>query len=384
MGRRILYVDIICFTVSVERAADPLLRSWPVAVAPQARGREVVLAASYEARREGVEAGMPVKKALSRCPGLKLVNPDPGLYAKASRALIRVLAEFSPIVEPARPGHAYLDMTGTDRLFGDPLDTAARIRREVKKRLDLEGSVGLAANKMVSHAAADHIKPEEACSVPCGDEKDFLAPLDVSLIPEVKDNPGAVWSRLRGLNIIRIGELAGLTRPQLKAVFGVLSEVLYARARGIDLRPVCPTSNRADIREVGVMDEDTNDRDLLTSRLINMVSRVGYKLRKGGLKAGRLDLSVLYSDYREMRYRTRLGYPSDLDRDLIHAGRGLLEKAFERRIRVRSMELTLRELTCPPAQGSLFDGRASRQRALQSSIDRLKGRFGEGVVGYGR
>src|SRR5919106_1712909 len=151
--RSVLFIDPPAFRTTVEELVAPALRTRPIVVAPPGADRAVVLALSSEARRAGIQRGMPVRLAQKRCPDLVLLPPNPRLYARASRALLEVLRLYAPVIEPHGYGHAFLDLTGTGRLFGPAVDVAARVQREVRKRLHLPLSVGVAANKLVSQAA---------------------------------------------------------------------------------------------------------------------------------------------------------------------------------------------------------------------------------------
>src|SRR5262245_35424654 len=150
MSRSVLFIDPPAFCTSVEGIVAPALRTRPVAVAPPGADRATILALSSEARLAGLKQGMPVRHAIKLCPDLVLLAPNPRLYARASRALHEVLRIYAPVIEPRGYGHAFLDLTGTGRLFGPAVDVAARVQREVRERLRLPISVGIAANKLVS------------------------------------------------------------------------------------------------------------------------------------------------------------------------------------------------------------------------------------------
>src|SRR5919107_1562191 len=151
--RSVLFVDPPAFCTALEGLVAPALRTRPLAVAPPGADQSTILALSSEARLAGLRRGMPVRIAQRRCPDLIVLPPNPRLYARASRALHEILRIYAPTIEPRGYGHAFLDLTGTGRLFGAPQDVAARIRREVSERLRLTVSVGVATNKLVSQAA---------------------------------------------------------------------------------------------------------------------------------------------------------------------------------------------------------------------------------------
>ncbi|MBK6781775.1 MAG: hypothetical protein IPG75_19890 [Gemmatimonadetes bacterium] len=158
MTRSVLYVDPPAFCTTVEGLVAPALRSRPVVVAAPGADRATVLALSFEARRAGITRGMPVAEARKRCPDVIIRPPNPQLYARASRALDEILRRYAPVIEPKGYGHAYLDLTGTGRLFGPAVDVALRIQREAAQRLRLPLAVGGAQNKLVSAAAAEVAK----------------------------------------------------------------------------------------------------------------------------------------------------------------------------------------------------------------------------------
>jgi DNA polymerase-4 len=151
--RSVLFVDPPAFCATVERLVAPALRHRPIAVAPPGAERATVLALSAEARGAGIVRGMPVLKARKLCPDLVLLAPNPRLYARASHALHEILRIYAPVIEPRGYGHAFLDLTGTGRLFGPAVEVAERIRRESVARLGLPLTVGVAINKLVSEAA---------------------------------------------------------------------------------------------------------------------------------------------------------------------------------------------------------------------------------------
>ncbi len=181
---QVVHLDVADFAVAVERVVDPGLQGRPVIVAPDAP-RALVSTLSAEARREGIRRGMEVREALRRCRSARVIRPNEPLYARAFRAVGEVAARFSPVQEPRSPGRIYLDITGTGRLFGTPLDLAARLRKELTARLRLAAAVGVAVNKLVSRVAADLTEPAGLLDARAGDEAPFLAPLQGGRRPAV-------------------------------------------------------------------------------------------------------------------------------------------------------------------------------------------------------
>jgi DNA polymerase-4 len=348
---------------------------------------------------------MPVRIAQRLCPDLVLLPPNPQLYARASRALHEILRTFAPTIEPRGYGHAFLDLTGTGRLFGPAHDVAARIRRESKERLRLPLSVGIASNKLVSQAAirADRRTGEDRIDdggaeqlwVPAGHEQGFLAPQPLDVLPELD---GKVRSRLDDYQLELIGEVAAIPENALCAVFGNAGSLLSARARGIDPRPVLPPEHRAEFHLSHTLATDTNDLGVVYPLLRLMSQRLGHRLRRRGLTARRLRLEVTYADYTGAVRATPLA-AAVLDVELWEAAQRAYVSAVSKRIAVRTLSLTLDRLAETEAQLELWgteeptgeegDHIPSGQEwsgpfALQHAIDRIHTRYGARALTRGR
>jgi DNA polymerase-4 len=334
----------------VEELAAPALRTRPIVVAPPGADRAVVLALSSEARRAGIRRGMPVRQALKLCPDLVLLPPNPALYARASRALHQILRVYAPVIEPRGYGHAFLDLTGTGRLFGPAIDVAARVRREVRERLRLPLSVGVATNKLVSQAATAVVKPEPLLEVPGGTEAGFLAPHSLDVLPDLHPR---MRSRLDDYQLELIGEVAAITETALCAVFGGAGRTLRARAHGIDPRPVLPPEQQLEFHLSHTLATDTNDLGVLHQLLRVMSERLGRRLRHRGLAAGRLRIVELWE-----------------------AARRAFTLANAKRLAVRNVALTLDRIVEAEAQLELWgvtvgrtDGRTGGQEGFGASVD---------------
>lgn len=390
--RSVLFVDPPAFCATLEGLVAPGLRARPLAIAPPAADRATVLALSAEARLAGLVPGMPVRMAQRLCPDLVVLPPNPKLYARASRALHEILRVFAPTIEPRGYGHAFLDLTGTDRLFGPPQDVAARIRREAAERLRLPLSVGVAANKLVSQAAirADRRGAgpadgwtegslEELLYVPPGSERKFLAPQPLDVLPELESSMRA---RLDEYQLELIGEVASISESALCAVFGRQGRMLRSRAQGIDSRPVLSPEQQSEFRVVHTLTSDTNDLAVLHPLLRLLSERLGSRLRRRGLTAGRLRLEATYTDYTTVSRTLPLG-DALLDSELGTAARRALALANTKRLAIRSLALTLDQLMQVDTQLELWTGTPAREEAaqpgpvaLQHAIDRIRARYG--------
>jgi DNA polymerase-4 len=378
-------------------------------VAPPGADRATILALSVEARLAGLVRGMPVRKAQRLCPDLIVLPPNPRLYARASRALHQILRVFAPTIEPRGYGHAFLDLTGTARLLGPPQDVAARIRREVNERLGLPLSVGIATNKLVSQAAikADRhalsgangavgwsgarAASESQLYVPSGEERDFLAPQPLEVLPEL--DPG-MRTRLEDYQLELVGEVAAIAESALCAVFGREGRTLRARAQGIDPRPVLSPEQQSEFHLVHALANDTNDLSVLHSLLRMMSERLGRRLRQRGLTAGQLRLKATYADYtasaRSVPLRAAI-----LDAELWDAARRAFALANTKRLAVRAVALTLERLIETEAQLELWAGKTvsgeagkpqhtnEESSALQHALDHIHSRYGANALRRG-
>lgn len=381
MPRTVLYVDPPAFCTTVEQVVAPALRRRPLAVAPPGAERATVLAVSREAAAAGIRRGMLVRLARRICPDLHLLPPNPRLYARASRALHQVLAVYAPVIEPRWYGHAFLDLTGTERLFGPAVDVAERIRRETAERLRLPLSVGIATSKLVSEAAtragrSDVLaSPLWPLSVPPGTEAAFLAPCHVAVLPEV---PDPIRRRLDDYQLDLIGQIAAIPEADLCAVFGRAGRSLRNGARGIDPRPVLSPEVRAEFQAGHTLATDTNDLGLLHALLRRLTERLGRRLRQRHLAARRLALAVDYVDHMGTTRSVPLREAA-LDGELWEAARRALALALVRRTAVRHVTVTVDRLVEADLQLDLWDPPAPpRTVRLQQALDRARGSGGSG------
>ena len=382
MDRSVLYVDIATFPIAVERVVAPALRGRPVVVVPPGSARAPILAASLEAEGEGIRTGMPMQAALARCPDLRVLPTNEPLYRRAAAAVLSLLGGYTPLLEPSIPGEAFLDLTGTKRLFGDAKDTAARIRTEIDLRLRLPATVGVATNKLVSRVAARVIRPDGLCDIFPGSESSFLAPLPVILLPEAESAPA---DRFEDLGIALVRDLLVLTQPQLRIAFGWRGERLRRQALGIDDAPVLPPESTLSIAEEETLAEDSNDEAILLRVLLRLCERVGARLRPLGLTPQRLRVTLRYAGALTASRDGRLTTPTGIPLRLFAAARDLMARARGRRERVRWIELRLLRLARAARQLSLFSPEAlAGPDTLAEAIERIRGRFGEASIVMGR
>jgi DNA polymerase-4 len=385
LHRHIIHIHISAFSIAVARVFRPELRERPVAVAPARSERALILSASLEAQKEGVFKGMPLSKAKKSCPALMVLPPDPGLTKKACETLARVVAQYTPLWEPARPGHVYLDVTGTERLWGGAKETACRLREEIKGRMSLTGTVGVAGNKMVSNIASRIIPSSGVMDVDPGREGPFMAPLKVGVVPGIGRFRKKVL--LEELSITRVRELVALDMGSLKLVFGRQSFVIHQRALGIDPTPVCPAPEKPMVSEEVTLAQDENDDQKLLGTLYGLVEKCALGMRKRALFPAKAGLLIRYSDQMEVRRQIKLSLSSFWDFDLYTPLETLFLNACKRRVRVRFIRIRFWDFSYSSAQLSLFHAPSpalEKRYMVIQALDRIRERHGEGVIKYGR
>ncbi|TMD33153.1 MAG: DNA polymerase IV [Chloroflexi bacterium] len=378
----ILHVDLDAFFAAVEQRDRPELRGRPVIVGgggPTDRG--VVSTASYEARVFGVRSAMPLRTAAALCPNAVFVPVDGAKYLAVSSEVMTILRRFTPRVEPVSIDEAFMDVTGSQALFGDGESIGRQIRSAIADELALTASVGVATTKLVAKVASDLRKPDALVVVPPGDEAAFLAPLPITRLWGV----GArMADDLRELGVMTIGELASLDATLLERRFGKNGAALAARARGLDADPVADRAPAKSIGHEHTFDIDTSDPEVIERTLLAMAEGVAGRLRATGVKAATVTVKIRDSAFRTVTRQRTLPDPTDLTEPIWRAALELARPEV-RGLRVRLLGVTASNLG-QRDQLSLFSGdgigtgREERGRRLVEAEDEIRRRFGERAV----
>ncbi|MCP4094024.1 MAG: DNA polymerase IV [Planctomycetes bacterium] len=382
--RSILHVDLDAFFVSVERVLDPRLNGRPVVVGGPPEGRGVVAAASYEARQYGVHSAMPMGQALRLCPDLVRVGGSHGMYSRASKAVFDLIGGYTPLVEKVSVDEAYLDLSGTHHLFGNALDAADKMRREVKERLRLDLTVGASSNRLVSKVASGFAKPCGLFDVRPGQEPRFFSPLPIKVMPGI----GPVTAkRLHDFHIDELGVLASTERWFLEEVFGSYGPSMQRRAHGVDETPVCPPWERPERKSLGherTFAEDTDDLKVLRGRLQRLLEQSCAQLRSEGLLARTLSVKLRYADFVTETRDLTLPQPSDHDLEWWEVAEQQLERMLKkRRTLVRLLGVRFSGMERGFWQGGLFEQERVVQRGRIAVLDKIRSKYGEKAVQSG-
>lgn len=394
MDRQIAYFQIPSFEIALARRQDSALRHWPVAIAPTHNARACLREVSQEAYDDGLRPGMPVEVARQLCPAIHLLPSNPVRIDTAQRNLQRIVAEFVPVWEPVHPGHLFLDLTGTRRLFGPAIDAAVRIEREIIRREQLAGVLGVGTNKFVSRMAATVVQPPELCEVRPGLEPNFLAPLHVSLLPRLPESSTKLTLvLLDDLNLHTLGAIAETPLSHLELVLGPSATLLHDWARGVDPSPVLPAVQHPNVERSIVISPDEIDDAQLLGSLYHLLEHLCRTLRGQGRVCRHLQLTIRHSDHVEISKHQFLDPGTWWESDLYPHLKGLFFRCFRRRVRLRTMTVRVDHLESPAhqwgAQLSLFDDERKtfvqheRAHRLTLALDRLRTRFGEQAIQRG-
>ncbi|MEA3466893.1 MAG: hypothetical protein U9R57_01555 [Thermodesulfobacteriota bacterium] len=383
--RSIIHLNITDFAVAVERIQDSSLKKVPVIVAPARAARALVYDMSEEAYQDGVRKGMRLNVARKYCRQAQIIHPHPTLYRRAMAALVKRVLCYTPLVEQGKEdGHLFMDVTGTHRLFGPAPDIAWRLRKQLLSDLGLDPVWSLASNKLVSKVASRMVRPFGEVIVGTGEEHSFLAPLPVSMLPGLRPEEMGL---LADFNLQRIGQVAKLSLKQLQVPFQKRSAYLYDASRGRDRTAVFPgrTTSTQIVRE-HVFAEDTGTYTEIQSILTMLIHEVGRSLRRQGMLGRRIGVCLTYSDGKStIRQATGKG---GSDNDFLLRGLALtaLDRAWQRRVRIRRFALICDRLIPRSRQRTLFvlqTSREQQQEKIMDAMDTVCNRFGNGSIYLG-
>jgi DNA polymerase-4 len=372
----ILHVDLDAFFAAVEQRDRPELRGKPVIVGgggPDQRG--VVSAASYEARKFGVNSAMPLRTAGRLCPQGVFLPVDGRKYQSVSREVMAILRRFTPQVQPISIDEAFLDVTGSRALFGDGEAIGRTIKETIRGEVGLTASVGVATTKLVAKIASELRKPDGLVVVPPGDEAAFLAPLPISRLWGVG---GKTAEALRDFGVVTIGDLAALPPDALVRRFGKHGGSLVDRAVGRDPDPVATGDPAKSIGHEHTFDVDTANREVIERTLLGMADGVAWRLRASGLKAVTVALKLRDSSFTTITRQISLDVPADLTEPIYEAAVTLLRRELHGQ-RIRLVGVTASNFR-DREQLALFGEDDPRRRQTAEALDRIRRRFGERAV----
>ncbi|MBM7830295.1 DNA polymerase-4 [Agromyces cerinus] len=372
----ILHVDMDAFFVSVELLKRPDLRGKPVLVGGTA-GRGVVSAASYEARRYGVNSAMPMSIALQRCPNAIVLRGDYASYTEYSRRVMQIFEEVTPLVEKLSIDEAFLDVSGARRLHGSPAEIAWGLRRRVRDETGLTCSVGVAATKFVAKVASSRAKPDGMLVVPADRTLEFLHPLPVSALWGV----GKVTEEsLTRIGLRTVGDVAAMPADALARALGpALAAKLAHLSMGVDARDVVTGREEKSIGHEVTFGYDLTDLDQLRRELLRLSDDVAVRLRRAGVVGRTVVLKLRYGDFRTVTRSRTLGEPTDVARRIYDEASAALGELAGDGARIRLIGVRAEQLRTSGSGAMLWDP-DEEWREAERTIDEVTARFGRGVV----
>ena len=379
-SKHIIHLDMDAFYPSVEVLDNPALKGKPVIVGGS-KERGVVSSASYEARKFGIHSAQPIAKAKRLCPGGIFLPVRMSRYQEISKQVFKIFHRFTPLVEPISIDEAFLDVTDSIRLFGQPENIAKKIKQIILTETGLTISAGVAPSKFVAKIASDIDKPDGLTVVHPDDVRDFLDPLPVKKMWGV----GKVSQRLLSrLNIHTFRDLRQTPVKVLEKKFGKHGVKIHLLAMGVDERDVIPDHDVKSIGHEQTFLQDIISLDTVQKELLALGSKVARRMRQKGLKGKTITLKVKYSDFVQITRSVTLPKSIDDGSEIYSVACRLLEKTRVTKKPVRLLGISLSRLSClgTGTQLSLFDqDRSSQERQrLNTVLDSLYEKYGDKSV----
>lgn len=378
-GRIILHVDQNAFFASVEQQANPALRGKPVAVI--GRGRTVVTTASYEARAFGVKTGMTTWEAKRACPRIIFVVGNNAAYTRISTRIRDIFLDYTPQVETFSIDEAFLDVTGSLKLFGSPERIARLIKDRIRNGFGLTCSVGIAPNKLLAKLASEMEKPDGLTIIR---PEDVACVLETMPIEALCGIGRKTHRQLALLGIRTCGELGRFPVEMLRRRFGVIGERLVMMGQGKDDSPVIPDEEAEEVKSIGhsmTLDRNITDRQEIFRYLLQLSEMVGRRARRYGMAGKTVHLTVRYADFTTVGRQQTLPQPTNASREIYDEAARILD-AFPLEQPVRLLGVRITNLCYRGEQLPLFA--CERRKALATgAMDAVNDRYGDFSVTFG-
>ena len=375
MESKIIHIDMDAFYASVEQRDHPAWQGLPVIVGGSAEKRGVVSAASYEARAYGVHSAMPTSQAKKLCPQGIFLPVRMDRYREVSEEIFKLLETYTPLIEPLSLDECFLDVTGSERIFGPALEIARQIKKKIFETTGLTASAGIAPNKFLAKIASDLKKPDGLVEVKPERIQEFLRDLPISKLWGVGK---ATEQILKELGIFRIGQLAVFPPEKIEKKLGKFGCELIDLARGKDDRMVISRSDPKSMSQEETFTPDLTDLPTMKKFLLEQSEQVGRQLRQEKMKGGTVHLKVRYPDFTQVTRSATLASPTDQGLHIYETAMGLLGKTEvakrgARLLGVGVSNLRPRHLS---EQLSFFDSQKVRLERSTQAVDRIWDKYG--------
>ena len=389
--RVILHCDCNSFFASVETALNPAYKNVPMAVCGSESDRHgIVLAKNELAKKYGIKTAETVYSARKKCPGLVIAPPHYEEYTKYSRRVNEIYARYTDMIEPFGIDESWLDVTASKKLFGDGIEIAERIRKEVREEIGITISVGVSFNKVFAKLGSDYKKPDATTVILREDIERIVYPLPVSDLLFVGQKTA---DQLKIMGIKTIGDLSRIPREVLVARFGKYGDQLYKNANGLDDSPVIRIGEGEDQKSIGLGFTFRHD---LTSReeckiAINYLSdEVAVRLRNAGMVCNTVQLSIKDEFLSVIQRQRALAHPTDLAHDISDVANKILIKEWSESRPIRMLTVTAQNLTrkeYSADQIDIFaeadDTRREKDKKQEQAVDKIRQKFGRESITNG-
>lgn len=385
MSRIILHSDCNCFYASVECALNPALKGKPVAVSGNPEKRHgIILAKSEEAKKFGVKTGEAIWQAKKKCPQLITLPPNFSKYVEYSKSVKEIYYKYTDMVESFGLDEAWLDVTGSTRLFGNGYEIAQKIRSRIKKELDITVSIGVSYNKIFAKLGSDYKKPDAVTLINKSNYKHMVWSLPAEDLLYVGS---ATRKKLNSLGIFTIGQIANTPVDILKKNLGKWGQMLHSFANGNDTSTVALYGETSPVRSIG--NSTTSPRDLKDITDVKIImgvlaDSVARRMREQGLSCMLVSITVRDNSLCSFTRQKKLLSYTDITSEILSNALALFKESYSWKKPIRSLGLSVSELTCKDSgtQLSLFEDNKKRlrQESLDKTTDALKNRFGNFII----
>ena len=379
----IIHLDMDAFYPAVEALDNPALKGRPVIVGGTPK-RGVVSSASYEAREFGVHSAQPIATAVRLCPDGIFLPVRMKRYKEVSEQVFKIFHRFTPLVEPLSIDEAFLDVTGSTHLFGDPIKIAKTIKQTVVKETGLTISAGVAPSKFVAKIASDMEKPDGLTVVRPDRVREFLDPLPIKKMWGVGK---ATQETLGRLNVRTFKDLTRVPVKILERRFGIHGLKMHLLSMGIDERAVVPDQDVKSVGHEETFSDDISDIGPAKKELLSLANKVARRMRQKKTTGRTITLKVKYDDFVQITRSATLPKPTDDGPEIYSIACSLLEKTDAGKRPVRLLGISLSKLSFPASENQLTlfdqDGSSQKRKNLNSALDSVYDKHGDNIIGPG-
>ena len=387
MARLIFHVDVNSAFLSWEatrrvKAGEADLRLIPSAVGGDRDKRTgVILAKSVPAKAYGIKTGEPVGMALKKCPHLTLVKPDFKLYEASSEAFIAICKKYAPVVEKFSIDECFLDMSGTERIYHDPVALAYQIKDEIRDTLGFTVNIGIGENKLTAKMAGDFEKPDKVHTLFDSEIPTKLWPLPVESLYMVGN---ATAAKLKKMHLSTIGQVAMMDESTLRTLMGDKSGLLLHRyANGIDDTPVATAPREVKgYSNSTTLESDVTDRETALRILLALTDSVASRLRADGGKTNSIAVTLRSAAFLDRSHQKKLSHATDITSEIYGVAEQVFDELWDRRTPLRLLGVALGQITWEddPQLSFFEDEDREKARKLDRVVDDIRGKFGSGAI----